>query len=189
MATRVIQATTSADMAQVRRLRAAAYGRHIGDDPVWADDGHDADALVMLCQETNTGRFTGTIRLHLGRLPVDADVPLEAWPESMLTQGRAECSRLAVVSGAALARIALWRWAYWHCLPRVRWLVMGARSSGLARMYHSLGARPVLPGPARLQHGAGLEHYLLALDVAGAHAAWRKSDHWLLTYMMEGPTL
>lgn len=188
MATRVIHAATSACMAEVRRLRAAAYGRHVGHDTVWADDGHDADGLVVLAQDTATGAYTGTMRLHLYRLPADADVPSAVWPAQMVRQGRAECSRLAVAAGAGDAKLALWRWAYWHCLPRARWLVMGARSAALARLYRGLGAEPLLPGRVTLSHCAGLGHYLLALDVTGAEAAWRARGHWLLQYMLDQPT-
>lgn len=188
MATRVIHAATSACMAEVRRLRAAAYGRHVVHDTVWADDGHDADGLVVLAQDTATGAYTGTMRLHLYRLPLDADVPQSMWPRKTLLQGRAECSRLAVDAGAGDAKLALWRWAYWHCLPRARWLVMGARSAALARLYRGLGAEPMLHGTVPLRRCGGLGHHVLMLDVAGAEAAWRARGHWLLQYMLDQST-
>ncbi|MEY2873654.1 MAG: hypothetical protein RLZZ373_1025 [Pseudomonadota bacterium] len=179
---RVITASGPEHMRAVRLLRAAAYARHVSG--CWDDDGHDEaeSPQVMLCLDGDTP--AGTARLHFDALPIASDVRDDEWPTSMQSGGRAECSRLAVSAGHAGARLALWRAIYWRCRPAARWLIMGARSDALARMYRSLGAVPAFTDGVSLRHGGGLRHQILALDVGGAMAAWITARHPLLGYML-----
>lgn len=182
----------SSDMPEVHRLRRDAYGRHLPGPPEWAADSADpADsepgAMVLVCRDGSTGQAMGTARLHLGPgLPLDADVPAHALPQWLQHGVRAECSRLALAADQdGGARLALWKAVYWHCLRRASWLVMGARSAALVRMYRHLGCVPVFEAPVPLQHAGGLPHHILALDVDAAAGAWAARGHPMLPYMME----
>lgn len=174
-------------------VRAQGYGHHL---PELGGQLGEPDALdrqrgcaVLLCCDKADGRPTGTARIQRtmsGLLQLEHSVIL---PRELAEQPRAEITRLAVAPGAdALTRLALMKAAYLHCLAsQVRWMVIGARSEALIRIYRGLGFRDVLGPDDRvpLAHAGGLPHRILAFDVTAAERTWHAARHGLYPFMIE----
>jgi hypothetical protein len=70
---------------------------------------------------------------------------------------------------------------------QIRWLVIGARSPALIRIYHGLGFADLLAPGERvpLAHAGGLPHQVLAFDVVSAERTWHGLRHNLYPFMVE----
>ncbi len=186
-------ATSEQDFRDACAVRAIAYGHH---DPEMGPKFGDVEPLdraegtvVLLCRDRSTGQCVGTARIQVsgfGPLTLESSLRLPAWLTQRL---RAQISRLAVAPGASsVVKLLLMKASYQYCLAtQVRWMVIGARSAALIRNYRSLGFQDVFePGSWHtLASGGGLPHQILALDIAGAKAAWQATKNRLLGFMTE----
>ena len=186
-------ATNDADLRDACEVRAQAYGHHLPQvrqqfaEPD-AQDRHRATAIV-LCRDKQSDQPTGTLRIQRSTctpLQLESSVILPRW---LAEQPKAELTRLAVTRGAdALTRLMLMKASYLYCLAnQVRWMVIGARSDALIRIYRRLGFRDVLESADRvpLQHAGGLLHCILAFDVTAAERTWLAARHGLYSFMIE----
>ncbi len=186
-------ATTEGDFREAQAIRAAAYGHH---DPELGPRFGSAEALdttegsvVLVCTDKRTGEGVGTARIQVsafGPLVLEDSVSLPSW---LADKPRAQVSRLAIVAGAdPVVKLCLMKVSYQYCLAtQVRWMVIGARKPALIRNYRSLGFKDVFEdgGWVPLASGGGLPHQILALDVAGADAAWQATRNRLYGFMVE----
>jgi hypothetical protein len=119
-------------------------------------------------------------------LQLEGSVILPRW---LADEPRAELTRLAVMPGAdPQTRLILMKAAYLYCLAsQVRWMVIGARSNALIRIYQGLGFTDVLGPDDRvpLAHAGNLPHRILAFDVTAAERTWLASGHGLYPFMIE----
>lgn len=181
------------DLREACAVRANAYGHHLPqmhDSLARPDvlDGQRCTAIV-LCRDKATGSAIGTARIQrnaLAPLCLESSVVLPQW---LADQPRAEITRLAVLPGAdRQTRLALMKAGYLYCLAsQVRWMVIGARSDALIRIYQSLGFRDVLAPDERvpLAHAGNIPHRILAFDVTAAERTWMASGHDLYPFMIE----
>ncbi len=186
-------ARTRSDLAAACAVRADAYGHHLPAlrQPLGALDPLDraAGTAVLLCRDKSDGSATGTLRIQR-----NADAPLLieqsiALPSALRQAPRAELTRLAVRADAdPRTRLLLMKASYLHCLAhQVRWMVIGARSDALVRIYRRLGfVELTAPGaPVPLAHAGGLPHHVLAFDVVAAERTWLAAGHGLYGFMIE----
>jgi hypothetical protein len=182
-----------ADLADACRVRSAAYGRHLPAmaQPLARPDALDAQPgmAIVLCRDKASGQAIGTLRIqrnHRSPLLLESSLIL---PQRFAERSRAEITRLAVLPGADPAtRLALMKACYLYGLAgQVRWLVIGARSEPLIRIYRGLGFEDVFGADDRvpLAHAGGLPHRILALDIVAAERTWRGSGHGLYPFMIE----
>lgn len=193
LAFRIRVADSAADLAAARAVRAAGYGRHVpaleaafaAPDPADAAPG----TVVFVCEDKREHRAIGTVRLQTNRyapLAIEAGAPL---PAPFAAAPRAEATRLAVVDGAdRLVRLALMKATYLAARAAgVEWLVIGARTEALVRLYRGIGCFD-LYGDERwiaLPHAGGVPHRVLAFSVSGAEPSWRAASHPLYPFMIE----
>jgi len=182
-----------ADLLDACRVRAAAYGHHLPGQagPLARPDALDGQpgSALLLARDKASGRAIGTLRIQHNQ---HAPLPLEAsliLPHKWASARRAEITRLAVLPGTdAALRLLLMKACYLYCLAsQVRWLVIGARSPALIRIYRRLGFADVL-GPddlVPLAHAGGLPHRILALDIVAAERTWLTAGHGLYPFMIE----
>ncbi len=181
------------DLLDACRLRGQAYGHHLPEmtQPLASPDALDGQpgTAIVLCRDKASGRAVGTARIQRNQhapLLLEGSVIL---PRRLAERPRAEITRLAVAPGAdAQARLALMKAAYLYCLAsQVRWLVIGARSDALIRIYRRLGFGDVLGPDDRvpLAHAGGLPHRILAFDVVAAERTWLAAGHGLYPFMIE----
>lgn len=182
-----------ADLVDACRVRSAAYGRHLPQMalPLERPDALDGQpgTAVLLARDKASGQPIGTLRIQRN---VAAPLPLEAsliLPHTLAQCSRAELTRLAILPGAdPLVRIALVKASYLYALAsQVRWIVIGARSEALIRIYRRLGFADLLGRDDRvpLAHAGGLPHCILALDVVAAERHWHAAGHDLYPFMVE----
>lgn len=186
-------AATAADLQDVCSVRACAYGHHL---PEMQETLAVPDALdgrrgtgILVCRDKATGAATGTTRIQRNvamPLQLEGSVILPRW---LADEPRAELTRLAVMPGAdPQTRLILMKAAYLYCLAsQVRWMVIGARSNALIRIYQGLGFTDVLGPDDRvpLAHAGNLPHRILAFDVTAAERTWLASGHGLYPFMIE----
>lgn len=181
------------DLADACRLRSEAYGRHLPHltQPLARPDGLDGQpgSAIVIGRDKASGRPIGTLRIQRNQhapLLLESSVIL---PRRLAERSRAEITRLAVAPGAdARTRLALMKAAYLYCLAsQVRWLVIGARSDALIRIYRHLGFEDVLGPDDRvpLAHAGGLPHRILAFDIVAAERTWLAAGHGLYPFMIE----
>jgi hypothetical protein len=186
-------AAPGADLREVARLRAEAYGRHLpglGASLAVPDASDTAPGTtVLICRDKASGQAIGTARLqrnHPAPLPIEASVAL---PEVMAGMARAEITRLAIAPGASsLVRPMLVKACYLAAVAsQVRLLVIGARSPALVRIYRALGFDELQPGlgPVPLAHAGHLPHHVLSFDVVAAERRWFSEQHPLYAFMVE----
>jgi hypothetical protein len=186
-------ARTRSDLAAACAVRADAYGHHLPAlrQPLGALDPLDqaAGTAVLLCRDKADGSATGTMRIQR-----NADAPLLieqsiTLPSALQNAPRAEITRLAVRADAdPRTRLLLMKASYLHCLAhQVRWMVIGARSDALVRIYRRLGFVELTPpgAPVPLAHAGGLPHHVLAFDVVAAERTWLAARHGLYAFMIE----
>ena len=186
-------ARPGAELREACAVRAQAYGHHL---PGLAAALAEPDALdgqpgtvVLVCRDKAGGHVVGTARIqrnHPRPLQLEASVAL---PAALAGRPRAEITRLAIVPGAdRLVRPMLVKACYLYAVAsQVRWLVIGARSPALIRIYRGLGFTDLL-GEGRqvpLAHAGGLPHSVLAFDVVAAERHWHASGHGLYGFMVE----
>ncbi len=182
------------DLREACAVRAAAYGHHLPQlkkalaEPDELD--HQPGTAVLLCQDKSTGEYIGTARIQ--RAGPQAAVQLEAsvqLPEWLAARPRAEITRLAIRPGAdPLVRPMLMKASYLYCVAnQIRWLVIGARSDALVRIYRRLGFIDVLAADQTvpLAHAGGLQHRILVFDVVAAERSWHGCQHDLYSLMVE----
>ena len=185
-------ARREADLQAAAWVRSQAYGHHV---PELGDKLAEPDALdrqsgigVLLCRDKASGDAIGTARILRGgsarALQLESSVILPQW---LAGKPRAEITRLAVLPGAdPKTRLTLMKASYLYCLAnQIRWLVIGARSDALIRIYRKLGFVDVLGPDQRvpLAHAGGLPHRILAFDVVAAERTWLAAGHDLYTFM------
>lgn len=186
-------ARSSADLREVCRVRADAYGHHVPDlrEPLAEPDGLDRHPHtgVILARDKASGRAIGTVRVQrsqFGPLLLESSVILPHW---LADKPRAEITRLAVLPGAdGAVRLTLMKSLYLYCLAtQTRYLVIGARSDALIRLYQRLGFVDVLGPDDRvpLAHAGNLPHRILAFDVMAAERTWLAGGHGLYPFMFE----
>lgn len=187
-------AREAADLHEACAVRAAAYGHHL---PQLRRALAEPDAVdlqrgtaVLLCRDKASGRGIGTARIQ--RAGPQAGVQIESavqLPPALAGKPRAEITRLAILPGAdPLVRLMLTKACYLYCAAsQIRWLVIGARSEALVRMYRRLGFVDLLPPEQRvpLAHAGGLPHRILAFDVLAAERTWHGGQHELYALMAE----
>lgn len=187
-------ARSSQDLHDACAVRAAAYGHHLPQlkaalaqpDAVDRDPG----TAVLLARDKATGEPIGTARVQrrAPRTPVELehDVDLPDW---LTARPRAEVSRLAVMPGADPAlRTMLVKASFLFCAAnQIRWMVIGARSEALVRIYQRLGFVDAFEhgNPLPLAHGGGLEHRILVLDIVATERNWFEGRHTLYTTIFE----
>ncbi len=174
-------------------VRAAAYGHHVPDLGVRLAQPDAIDlqpgTTVLLCRDKASGQPVGTARIQLNHpLPLQIERSLQV-PEALADQTRAEITRLAICPGAdPLMRPMLVKACYLFAVAsQVRWLVIGARSPALIRVYQGLGFADLL-GQGRqvpLAHAGGLPHSVLAFNVVTAERTWHAAKHGLYAFMVE----
>jgi hypothetical protein len=182
------------DLRAAAQVRGQAYGHHV---PELGGKLAEPDALdrqpgtgVLLCRDKASGAAIGTARIQRGggsrALQLESSLILPQW---LAGQPRAEITRLAVLPGAdAQARLMLMKASYLYCLAnQIRWLVIGARSDALIRIYRKLGFADVLAPDQRvpLAHAGGLPHRILAFDVVAAERTWLAAGHGLYPFMID----
>jgi hypothetical protein len=186
-------AATAADLQDVCGVRACAYGHHLPDmqETLAVPDAVDGrrGTAILVCRDKATGAATGTARIQRNvamPLQLEGSVILPRW---LADEPRAELTRLAVMPGAdPQTRLILMKAAYLYCLAsQVRWMVIGARSNALIRIYQGLGFTDVLGADDRvpLAHAGNLPHRILAFDVTAAERTWLASGHGLYPFMIE----
>lgn len=187
-------ARSEQDLREACAVRAEAYGHHLPQlrGALGTPDAIDRDprTAVLLCRDKASGRAIGTARIQRAGLgaavQIESSVQLPAW---LAGRPRAEITRLAILPGAdALVRPMLTKASYLYCVAsQIRWLVIGARSEALVRMYKRLGFTDVLEPDATLPlaHAGGLEHHILAFDVVAAERTWYQGQHGLYALMVE----
>ena len=182
-----------AELQEASAVRAAAYGHHLpGMAPALAaPDAVDIGpgTVVLVCRDKCSGAVVGTARIqrnHPQPLQIERSVAL---PAALADQPRAEITRLAILAGAdAQVRPMLIKACYLYAVAaQIRWLVIGARSPALIRVYQRLGFDDLL-GAGRqvpLAHAGGLAHSVLAFDVVSAERTWHAAQHGLYGFMVE----
>jgi hypothetical protein len=186
-------AQTDRDLVDVAALRAAAYGHHLPGlaHAMARPDATDTapGSTVLLCRDKASGRAIGSARIqrnHPSPLPIETSLAL---PPHMADMPRAEITRLAIAPGApAQVRPLLVKACYLAAVAsQIRWLVIGARSPALVRIYRGLGFGDALEGsgPVPLAHAGDLPHHVLAFDVVGAERRWHSARHALYSFMVE----
>lgn len=181
------------DLRDACEVRAHAYGHHLPQmrEQLAVPDALDRQRGVtsLLCRDKATGRAVGTVRIQRnvrGPLQLESSVILPRW---LAERSRAEATRLAIVPGAdAHVRPMLIKAAYLYCVAQqVRWLVIGARSEALIRLYRGLGFTEVMGEGARvpLAHAGHLPHAILGFDVVTAERTWSAAGHGLYPFMVE----
>lgn len=186
-------AAGAADLRDACQVRAQAYGRHLPQmrSTLVQPDALDAHpgTAILVCRDKHSGQAIGTLRLQracAGPLQIEHSAAL---PEALLRRSRAELTRLAVMPGAdPLVRPMLMKASYLWCLAsQVRWMVIGARSDALIRIYRHLGFVDVFGEDERvpLAHAGGLPHRVLAFDVTAAERTWLAAGHGLYPLMIE----
>jgi hypothetical protein len=180
------------DLLDACAVRAEAYGHHLPQlrAALAQPDAVDRDpaTAVLLCRDKASGRAIGTARIQRAApeaaVQIEASVQLPAW---LLGRPRAEITRLAILPGAdPLVRPMLTKASYLYCVAsQIRWLVIGARSEALVRLYKRLGFTEALDTPLPLSHAGGLQHHILAFDVVTAERTWHQGQHGLYALMVE----
>lgn len=178
-------------------VRADGYSRHLPSQEAtffalrdsW--DGNPS-TTILLCRDKASGVAIGTLRIsrdtEVSPMPlvIDDGVLLPSW---IATQSRAEITRFAVSQTAHQeTRLILMKASYAYCIAnRVRWMVVGARSRALIRMYKGLGFQEVFDEDYWIpfRNAGGIPHRVLALDVGSAEVMWRTCGHRLYSYMIE----
>jgi hypothetical protein len=192
----VCVAATEADLVDACRVRAQAYGHHLGDSVAGFSNVEALDrapgTIVLLCRDKATGQAIGTARIHAHvqphapRLLVERCVIL---PHRVSSSARAEVTRLAVLSGAdPLAKLCMMKAVYLYCEAHgIDWLVICARSEALARNYRSLGFKDFLaPGEKLpLSYAGDIPHFVFTMNIPQKREEWRQSGHRLLGFMFE----
>ena len=186
-----------ADLQEASAVRAAAYGHHLpGMAPALAlalaaPDAVDQSpgTVVLVCRDKHSGQVVGTARIqrnHPQPLQIEHSVAL---PPALAGQPRAEITRLAILAGAdAQVRPMLVKACYLYAVAsQIRWLVIGARSPALIRVYRRLGFDDLLGAGQQvpLAHAGGLPHSVLAFDVVSAERTWHAAQHGLYGFMVE----
>ncbi len=181
------------DLRDACAVRALAYGHHV---PGMATTLAEPDAIdrqrgtvVLVCHDKASGEAIGTARIqrnHPMPLQIENSVAL---PPAIGAAQRAEITRLAIRTRAdPLVRPILVKACYLYALAsQIRWLVIGARSAALIRIYRGLGFADMLGDDAQvpLAHAGGLMHSVLAFDVVAAERTWRGAQHGLYPFMVE----
>jgi hypothetical protein len=186
-------ACDAATLREACAVRAEAYGHHM---PELAAPMSEPDALdrapgtaVLVCRDKASGALVGTARIqrnHPRPLQIESSVIL---PHALAQQTRAEITRLAIVVDAdPLVRPMLVKACYLYAVAaQIRWLVIGARSPALIRIYRGLGFADLLGAGQQvpLAHAGGLPHSVLAFDVVAAERQWHAAQHRLYSFMVE----
>ena len=186
-------ARSQRDILDACALRAAAYGHHVPamGSTLMAPDAIDRHpgTVVFICRDKADGQTIGTARIqrnHPAPLQIEGSLIL---PHEIASRPRAEITRLAVRSGAdPLVRAMLFKACYLYAMAsQVRWLVIGARSQALIRIYRGLGFADLLAEGQQvpLAHAGGLMHNVLAFDVVAAERTWHARGHGLYPLMVD----
>ena len=181
------------DLADVRALRAEAYGRHLPQlrDALLAFDPSDVapNAAVLLCRDKATGAVVATARIMTSfgcMLQLEACVPL---PPEIVEAPRAEVTRLAVARQACgPVKAALFKGVYLFALAnQLRWVVLGARSQALCRQYRGIGFTNVFDDERAfpLDYAGGLPHFVMGSNMPTAAARSLRDDPNLYRFMVE----
>jgi hypothetical protein len=187
-------ARSADDLRDACDVRAQAYGRHVphlGEALAEPDElDRRAGVAVLLARDASDGHAVGTLRVQCATpgspLLIERSLIL---PARFTGQRRAEVTRLAVRPGAdPRVRLLLMKGLYLYSVAnQIRWLVIGARSDSLIRLYRGLGFDDVLDPDDRvpLAHAGGLPHRILAFDVLAAERLWGAIGHGLYAFMGE----
>ena len=180
-------------LCEASNVRAEAYGHHV---PAMGATLAQPDAIdlqpgttVLICRDKASGEVAGTARLQRNQLaPLQIEHSVDV-PEALAGQHLAEITRLAIRPGAdVLMRPMLVKACYLYAVAsQIRWLVIGARSPALIRIYRGLGFADLL-GEGRqvpLAHAGGLPHSVLAFNVVAAERTWHAARHGLYSFMVE----
>ncbi len=186
-------ARPGAELREACAVRALAYGHHVPGlaEALAEPDAVDAlpGTVVLVCRDKASGELVGTARIqrnHPRPLQIESSVIL---PHHLADKPRAEITRLAIRPGAdPLVRPMLVKACYLYAVAsQVRWLVIGARSPALIRIYRGLGFADLLGAGQQvpLAHAGGLPHSVLAFDVVAAERQWHAAQHGLYGFMVE----
>ncbi len=186
-------ATSERDLHEASAVRALAYGHHVpAMGPLLAEpDAIDRQpgTVVLICRDKASGTVIGTARIqrnHPQPLQIERCI---RWPEVLADVSRAEITRLAIQPGAdALVRPMLVKACYLYAVAsQIRWLVIGARSPALIRIYRKLGFADLLGAGQQvpLTYAGGLPHSVLGFNVVAAERVWFAAQHGLYSFMVE----
>lgn len=186
-------ARTRQALCEASDVRAEAYGHHV---PAMGATLAKPDAIdlqtgttVLVCRDKASGKVAGTARIQRNQpAPLQIERSVDV-PEALVGQHLAEITRLAIRPGAdVLMRPMLVKACYLFAVAsQIRWLVIGARSPALIRIYQGLGFADLL-GAGRqvpLAHAGGLPHSVLAFNVVAAERTWHAARHGLYSFMVE----
>jgi len=174
-------------------VRAEAYGHHVPDMGSRLAQPDAVDLLpgttVLVCRDKASGQVAGTARIQRNQpSPLQIEHSCDM-PEALAGQHLAEITRLAIRPGAdVLMRPMLVKACYLFAVAsQVRWLVIGARSPALIRIYRGLGFADLLGEGHQvpLAHANGLPHSVLAFNVVTAERTWHAARHGLYSFMVE----
>ena len=180
-------------LCEASDVRAEAYGHHVptmGATLVQPDAiDLQAGTTVLVCRDKASGEVAGTARIQRNQsVPLQIERSVDV-PEALAGQHLAEITRLAIRPGAdVLMRPMLVKACYLYAVAsQIRWLLIGARSPALIRIYRGLGFADLL-GEGRqvpLAHAGGLPHSVLAFNVGAAERTWHAARHGLYSFMVE----
>ena len=180
-------------LCEASDVRVEAYGHHV---PAMGATLAQPDAIdlqpgttVLVCRDKASGQVAGTARIQRNQpAPLQIERSFDV-PEALVGHHLAEITRLAIRPGAdVLMRPMLVKACYLYAVAsQIRWLVIGARSPALIRIYRGLGFADLL-GEGRqvpLAHAGGLPHNVLAFNVVAAERTWHAARHGLYSFMVE----
>ena len=186
-------ARTRQALCDASAVRAEAYGHHVPEMGTALLQPDAIDLLpgttVLVCRDKASGQVAGTARIQRNlQAPLQIERNVQV-PEALAGQPLAEITRLAIRPGADnLMRPMLVKACYLFAVAsQIRWLVIGARSPALIRIYRGLGFADLL-GEGRqvpLAHAGGLPHSVLAFNVVTAERTWHAARHGLYGFMVE----
>jgi hypothetical protein len=181
------------DLLAACSVRTESYGRHLPHlKAAFAVPDNldlDEDTSVFVCVDKETQEPIGTARVQTnthGPLLIEQSVEL---PAAMMSEPRAEITRLAVSPGAdPLVKLALWKASYLYCAAaQIRWMVVGARSEALVRQYRRLGFGSLYEDGrlVPLKHAGGLPHHVVSFNVTTAERVWQAARHPMYDFIFD----
>lgn len=183
-------ACDEADLADARHVRVAGYGHHGMGEALRAPDEVDylPESAVFIARDKATGQAVGTVRVQRRgrrRLLLEECIAL---PPEIGEDHCAEIARLAAIPGAdPLVKVTLMKATFLECLAgQVQWMVIGARSDALVRVYKRLCFHDLFGGePVPLSYAGGLPHRVLAFNVQTAERTWMDAGNGLYDFMFK----
>jgi hypothetical protein len=182
-----------AELADVARMRAAAYGRHLPElgqrlaQPEPADFEWGCEVIVATSKLDGT--VLGTLRTHanvLKPLPLEESIDL---PAHFQGKRLVEATRLSVLGGgqSSLVRNSLFKAFYLYSVAQNADCLVVAGRRPVDRIYDGLLYTDVAESGAfyPMAHAGGLPHRVMSMAVSEAEPIWRRAGHPLYRFAFE----